>query len=296
LRFSTGGYLLSETGKSIWRNKLTSFLSCATTALSLFLLGVAFLVSLNIKFTYAVVQDQMEIQAYLAKETTLDQAQAVYEAIKKLPGVSHAEYVSKEEALEWLKQRFQDNASVLAGLGDDNPLPASVRLKVDDVAETSSVVAEIKKMPQVEDVIYQEGTSRQLASLGIATQYVSLGGMLIVGLVAIMVIGNSIRLTIDARRHEIGIMKLVGATDEFIIGPFLLEGMILGMLGGLIGEGLVVGLYVWVVRGVQNVVPFLPVMELTMPVALDMLGIMLVTGMAVGTIGSVLALRKHLRV
>lgn len=296
MRFSTGGYLLSETGKSIWRNKLTSFLSCATTALSLFLLGVAFLVSLNIKFTYAVVQDQMEIQAYLAKETTLDQAQAVYEAIKKLPGVSHAEYVSKEEALEWLKQRFQDNASVLAGLGDDNPLPASVRLKVDDVAETSSVVAEIKKMPQVEDVIYQEGTSRQLASLGIATQYVSLGGMLIVGLVAIMVIGNSIRLTIDARRHEIGIMKLVGATDEFIIGPFLLEGMILGMLGGLIGEGLVVGLYVWVVRGVQNVVPFLPVMELTMPVALDMLGIMLVTGMAVGTIGSVLALRKHLRV
>ncbi len=275
---------------------MSSFLSCATTALSLFLLGVAFLVSLNIKFTYTVVQDQMEIQAYLVKEATLDESQAVFEAIKNLPGVSHAEYVSREEALEWLKQRFQDNASVLAGLGNDNPLPASVRLKVADVADTSAVVEEIKKMPQVEDVIYQEGTSRQLASLGIATQYVSLGGMLVVGLVAIMVIGNSIRLTIDARRHEVGIMKLVGATDEFIMGPFLLEGMILGMLGGLIGEGLVVSLYVWIVRGVQNVVPFLPIMELSMPVALDMLGIMLVTGMAVGIIGSVLALRKHLRV
>lgn len=275
---------------------MSSFLSCATTALSLFLLGVAFLISLNIKFTYTVVQDQMEIQAYLVKDATIDQSQAVFDAIKKLPGVSNAEYVSREEALEWLKQRFQDNASVLAGLGDDNPLPASVRVKVADVADTPTVVAEIKKIPQIEDVIYQEGTSRQLASLGIASQYVSLGGMLVVGLVAIMVIGNSIRLTIDARRHEIGIMKLVGATDEFIIGPFLLEGMILGMLGGLVGEGLVVGLYVWVVRGVQTVVPFLPVMNLTMPVALDMLGVMLVTGMAVGTIGSVLALRKHLRV
>jgi cell division transport system permease protein len=85
LRFSTGGYFLGETGKSIWRNKMSSFLSCATTALSLFLLGVAFLVSLNIKFTYTVVQDQMEIQAYLVKEATLDESQAVFEAIKNLP-------------------------------------------------------------------------------------------------------------------------------------------------------------------------------------------------------------------
>jgi len=296
LRFSTSGYLLGETGKSIWRNKLTSFLSCATTSLSLFLLGIAFIMNLNLKFLFNVVQNEMEIQAYIKQEVTEEQGRQVLETVRQLPGVSEADYVSREEALELLKTMFQDRASVLEGLGDDNPLPASIRIKTTEVSEVPQVVAEIEKMDSFDDIIYDEGTSRDLASLGVAIQYVSLGGMLIVGLVAIMVIGNSIRLTIDVRRHEIGIMKLVGATDWFIICPFVLEGVILGMMGGFLGEGLVVGLYAWIARAVESVLPFLPILQLSKGMAVDMLGIMLATGVAVGTIGSVLALRKHLKV
>lgn len=296
MRFSSCGYLLGETGKSIWRNKMTSFLSCATTALSLFLLGVAFLINLNLTFMFTVVQDQMEIQAYLVKEATESQGLDTADAIRQLPGVSEARYVSKSDALKELTEMFQDKSSVLKGLGDENPLPASVRVKTTTPAGVPEVVAELKRFAIVEDVLYQEEASRRLASLGRASQYVSLGGMLVVGLVAVMVIGNSIRLTIDGRRHEIAIMKLVGATDEFITGPFLLQGMVLGILGGLFGAGMVVGLYSWVIGRVDVVLPFIPVARLTMRTAGDMLGIMLVTGVAVGTVGSVMSLRRHLTV
>ena len=296
MRYSMGGYLLSETGKSILRNKMSSFLSCATTALSLFLLGVAFLININLRFMFTVVQGQMEIQAYLKMDVTDDQAAATVEAVRKLPGVTEVKYVSKAEALEELKAMFQDKASVLEGLGGENPLPASLRAKTATPEDVPAVVAEIKKMSLVDDVIYQEEASRRLISLGRASQFVSLGGMLVVGLVAVMVIGNSIRLTIDARRHEIAIMKLVGATDEFIAGPFLMEGVVLGMLGGLLGASLVVGLYTWVVGGLESALPFIPVAKLSTDTAGQMLGIMLVTGVAVGVVGSVASLRRHLNV
>jgi cell division transport system permease protein len=296
LRYSTSGYLLGETGKSIWRNKMSSFLSCATTALSLFLLGVAFLINLNLNFMFTVVQNQMEIQAYFKRDVSDAQAAATVQAVRKLPGVSEVRYVSKADALQELKLMFQGKTAVLEGLGIDNPLPASVRAKTATPGDVPKVVAEMQKLQTVDDVIYQEEASRRLASLGRASQLVSLGGMLIVGLVAVMVIGNSIRLTIDARRHEIGIMKLVGATDEFIIGPFLLEGMMLGVMGGLLGEGMVVGLYSWVVSGLESVLPFIPMAQLTTRTAGDMLGIMLVTGLAVGIIGSIMSLRRHLNV
>jgi cell division transport system permease protein len=295
LRFSVGGYLFGETGKSIWRSKMSSLLSCATTALALFLLGVAFLINLNLNFMFTVVQNQLEIQAYLRTDVSDREASATAEAIKKLPGVAEVKFVSRALALEELRQMFQDKAAILDGL-DQNPLPPSVRIKTAGVADVPGVVSAVRKLGTVEDVIYQEEASRRLASLGRASQFVSLGGMLVVGLVAVMVIGNSTRLTIDARRHEIGIMKLVGATDEFIIGPFLLEGIVLGMLGGLLGTGLVVGLYVWVVATVETALPFIPVLRLTARTAADMLGIMLATGVAVGTLGSVISLRRYLNV
>lgn len=275
---------------------MSSVLSTATTALSLFLLGVAFLIGLNVRFLLTVAQNEMEIQAYFSRETTEAQMQEVTQTVRQMPGVSKAVFMSREDALAWLQQMFSENASVLEGLGSDNPLPASLRVTAAEAAQVAEIAAKMKEIPAFDDVVYDEGTARSLASLMLASQYVSLGGMLVVGLVAVMVIGNSIRLTIDARRHEIGIMKLVGATDEFIIGPFILEGMILGVLGGLIGEVMVASLYVWAVRGLGSALPFIPVVDLTMRTALDMLGVMLVTGVAVGVLGSVMSLRRHLRV
>ncbi len=296
MRFWTGGYLLSETGKSIWRNKLSSFLSSATTALALFLLGVAFLVNMNLTFMLDAVQKQMEIQAYLRQDASDELAALAFDEIRDLPDVCEVRFVTKEEALEEFRDMFRDSPQVLEGLGDDNPLPASIRVRTNGAELIQGVAQEIRSLEAVEEVIFQEEAAGRVASIGRITQAVSLGGMLVVGLVAVMVIGNSIRLSIDARRHEIAIMKVVGATDGFIAGPFLLAGVVLGIAGALCGGAIAVGLYFWVFSAVESLLPFIPVLVLELNTALRMLGIMLATGVLVGVLGSTLSLRRYLRV
>jgi len=288
--------LLSETGKSIWRNKFSSLLSAVTTGFALFLLGISFLIGVNLEFIFQTVEAQMEIQAYLKKDVQKGEVSKTIEQVKKIQGVTEVKYISREDALEELKAMFGDKASVLDGLGGENPLPASIRVKTDGAEEIENVAFELNKMDVVDEVIFQKEISRRLSSIGRAIQYVSYGGVIIVGLVAVMVIGNSIRLTINSRRHEISIMKLVGATDGFIVGPFLLEGVVLGVMGSILGALFAVLLYLWIFKSMLTLMPFLPLFRLDVKVAGDMLGIMLITGIAVGITGSVFSLRRYLNV
>jgi cell division transport system permease protein len=290
------GYMFSETFKSLWRNKISSFLSSLTTGFALFLLGISFLISVNLGYMYTMAEQQMEIQAYLAKDATDMQISQAVTDIQGLTGVSTVRYVSKQDALKELKEMFQDKASVLDSLEDENPLPASIRVKTESAEGIPGVVNELKQMAIIDDVIYQEEVSRRLVSIGRAVQYLSLGGMIAVGSVSVMVIGNSIRLTIDSRRHEIGVMKLVGATDGFIVGPFVLEGIVLGISGSILGAGFCVGVYKWIFSKLGDVIPFMPMFELDLESASGMFAIMAVTGIMVGIAGSAFSVRKHLRV
>ncbi|MGI6662805.1 MAG: permease-like cell division protein FtsX [Bacillota bacterium] len=294
MRYTLVGYLVSETHKSIWRNRMSSFLSCGTTALALFLLGVAIVISLNLQYIFTDVQSQLEIQAYLKMETTDQEAVSALKACEAMNGVAEVRFVSKEEAFSELREMFQDKAAVLEGI--ENPLPASIRLTTFRAEDVPGVVEQLKVLPCVEDVIYQEEASRNLAVLGRVSQALSLGGTVIVGLVAITVIGNTTRMTIEARRHEIAIMKLVGATDGFVVGPFVLAGIVLGMFGGLLGAGLSIGLYNYLTTSLGSILPFIPILSLTRDTALNITGILVLTGVAVGTLGSALSLRRHLKV
>ncbi len=288
--------MFSEAFRSLWRNKLSSFLSSLTTGFALFLLGISFLVSINLGYIYTVAEQQMEIQAYIIKDATAEQISTAVDQVQKIQGVSTVKYVSKEDALEELKLMFKDKASVLDSLKEENPLPASIRVRTSSVEQIDAVVAEIRTLDVVDDVIYQEEVSRRMMSIGRAVQYVSLGGMVAVGAVSIMVIGNSIRLTIDSRRHEIAVMKLVGATDGFVVGPFILEGVVIGIFGSILGTVFAVGIYNWLFEKLYEFIPFVPMYVLDAQSKLQMFGIMAVTGIVVGVAGSVLSVRRHLKV
>jgi cell division transport system permease protein len=290
------GYIFSQTFRSIWRNKLSSFLSSLTTGFALFLLGISFLVSINLGFMYEMAETQMEIQAYMDKEATQTQLASAVSQIREIPGVAEVKFVSKEDALEELKEMFKDKASVLDSLEEDNPLPPSVRIKTAGAEHIPAVVEALQAFDIVDDVMYQEEVSRRLVQIGKAVQYLSLGGMLVVGLVSVMVIANSIRLTIDARRQEIGIMKLVGATDGFVMTPFLFEGVLLGFLGSAIGTGFAVWVYNWVAMKIAEFIPFMPIVGLDPDALWQMFGIMALTGVMVGLAGSAFSVRRHLRV
>lgn len=294
MRYTLGRYLVGETNKSIWRNKMSSLLSCATTGVALFLLGIAIIISLNMRFLFTVVQNQMEIQAYFQRELPEADIASSVDAIRKIVGVTSAQYVSKSDAIAELKSMFQDKSAILEGI--ENPLPASVRVKTGRPDDVPQVVAKLKEIKGVNDVIYQEQASRNLAVLGRTSQILSLGGTVVVGLVAVTVISNSTRMTIEARRHEIAIMKLVGATDGFVIGPFVLAGMVLGVLGGLLGSALSVGVYASLTGRLSGVLPFIPVLQLGVNESVSIAGILVVTGAFVGTLGSALSLRRHLDV
>lgn len=294
MRYTLGRYLVGETNKSIWRNKMSSLLSCATTGVALFLLGIAIIISLNMRFLFTVVQNQMEIQAYFQRELPEADIASSVDAIRKIVGVTSAQYVSKSDAIAELKSMFQDKSAILEGI--ENPLPASVRVKTGRPDDVPQVVAKLKEIKGVNDVIYQEQASRNLAVLGRTSQILSLGGTVVVGLVAVTVISNSTRMTIEARRHEIAIMKLVGATDGFVIGPFVLAGMVLGVLGGLLGSVLSVGVYASLTGRLSGVLPFIPVLQLGVNESVSIAGILVVTGAFVGTLGSALSLRRHLDV
>ncbi|HHX11057.1 MAG TPA: ABC transporter permease [Firmicutes bacterium] len=290
------GYMFSQTFRSIWRNKGSSFLSALTTGFALFLLGISFLVSVNLGFMYQMAETQMEIQAYMDKEATWTQLAGAVSQIREIPGVSEVKYVSKEDALEELREMFKDKASVLDSLEEDNPLPPNVRIKTVGAEHIPDVVEALQSLDIVDDVMYQEEVSRRLVQIGKAVQYLSLGGMLVVGLVSVMVIANSIRLAIDARRQEIGIMKLVGATDGFVLMPFLLEGVLLGLLGSVIGTGFAMGGYNWVSVKIAEFIPFMPIVGLDQESIWNMFGIMALTGVMVGLTGSAFSVRRHLRV
>ncbi|HHT85177.1 MAG: permease-like cell division protein FtsX [Bacillota bacterium] len=290
------GYMFSQAFRSIWRNKLSSFLSALTTGFALFLLGTSFLVSINLGFMYQMAETQMEIQAYMNKEATYSELASAATQIREMPGVSEVKFVSKEDALEELREMFKDKASVLDSLEEDNPLPPSVRIKTVGAEEIPGVVEALKSIDVVDDVMYQEEVSKRLVQVGKAVQYLSLGGMLVVGLVSVMVIANSIRLAIDARRQEIGIMKLVGATDGFVLMPFLFEGIFLGFLGSALGTGFALGAYNWVAGKIAEFIPFMPIVGLDSRSIWDMFGIMALTGVMVGLTGSAFSVRRHLRV
>lgn len=294
MRYTLVGYVFSETHKSIWRNRMSSFLSCGTTALALFLLGVAIIISLNLDYIFTDVERQLEIQAYLKMETPDEEAAALVKMCEGMDGVAGVRFVSKDEAFEELRQMFQDKAAVLEGI--ENPLPASIRITTLRAEDVPKVVEQVKELPWIDDVIYQEEASRNLAVLGRVTQALSLGGTVVVGLVAVTVIGNTTRMTIEARRHEIAIMKLVGATDGFVVGPFVLTGIVLGILGGLLGAGLCLGLYNYLTESLEKVLPFIPILSLSREAILNITGILVLTGVAVGTLGAALSLRRHLDV
>ena len=287
-------HAFAEAWKGLRRNGLSSFLSLLTTFIALSLLGATFLVEANLRYMFKTVEQGMDVQAFLKKGISPTEIDEILAAVKEIPGVSDVTYVSPEDGLKELREMFQDMASVLDGLETNNPLPPKIEVKTTGVEEIVSVASSLRGIPGVEDVIYQKEAQKKLEAIGRVLQIAGLAGVISMGVVSVLVIGNSIRLTIIARRHEVAIMKLVGATDGFITAPFFFEGLLLGFFGAVAASGMLIGVYYWLSGWLAATLPYLPVLPLDGPLTTDILTILVITGLAVGGFGSALSLRKYL--
>lgn len=279
--------------------------SIATMTACIFLFGLFF--SLLINFRYIVKNAEEGVAVTVLFDDGVDQAtiNSIGEQIKAYKGVTKVEYVSAEEAWdEWSKQYFGDTeleSGMAEGFKNDNPLAnsSSYSVYVDKIEHQDALVKYIEGLDGVREVNQLKGATQTLSSFNTLLTYISVAIILILLCVAVFLISNTVAIGISIRKEEIGIMKLIGATNFFVRAPFLIEGMIIGLIGAIIPLVLLFVMYKKVIEYVltkfsmlSSVVQFMSVtqvFEVLTPVAL-------ILGMGIGLFGSVITIRKHLRV
>lgn len=230
MRSGSFSYLFKQGSSSLLKNRLMTFASIGALTACLFLVGICMLLSLNIDSLIRYAEQQNEVVVFLDDGVTKNQIDEIGREIDKLGNVSSREFVSKDAALEEQKALLGDTGNILEGLEDDNPLPDSYRIKLTDHTRLSENVETLSKIPGVLEVNAPSDLAATLSSLRQTIMYLGIILVIVLITVTMVVIGNTIKLTVFARRTEISIMKHVGATDAFVRFPFLVEGFLLGLI------------------------------------------------------------------
>lgn len=295
MSFSTKEYFVKETYKSIRRNGFMSFASISTVAVSLLVLGMFLLISLNMNNLARHLESQVQISVYMQDNATAQELKNTEAQLKKMPGVVKVSPVTKAQALERFKSRLGDQQQLLASLGKDNPFPNSFDVQVESPDKIKAITGPISKLPKVETAKFGQEIVEHLFQL---TRIMRFGGSILVVFLAmatLFIISNTIRLTVFARRKEVIIMRYVGATDWFIRWPFMLEGMALGFLGAVVASLLIDGTYGALLGKIHATLAFLPMLSAT-PLLYYVTAFLLVAGTGIGALGSYISLRKFLKV
>lgn len=289
-------YNLKQGFVQIFRNRGMSLASIFSITAMLLILGLFFVITVNINmFTEAVKQDYDQIEVFLLDDTSQEETMKIMAQLEDRDGVSAVEYRTEEEALEIMKERWGESGYLLDSLGE-NPLPSSILITVDSLEQAGAVAEFAGSFEGVEDVQYYQETVEKLTEV---TDFLQLAALVIMGflvVVSVVVVSNTVKLTVFARAKEIEIMKYIGATNWFIRGPFLAEGILIGLLASGVSTALIAAVYGKIVSTIGAQVlaivscPLIPVSYLTG----NMVIIFLALGMSIGAWGSIVSMRRFL--
>ncbi len=294
MKLSSFRYFGSQCFKSMWANGWMTAASIVTIAIALFLCAFFWMVLLNINVNVTDVENDVRVLVYLDFDVNILERTEIGKQIEAIDGVSNLEFIPKEQGIQTLEDRYGDS-DLVASLGGVNPLPDMFSITVDSADQASAVAAKVKELDRIYEVQYGEGTVEKLLTV---TEFLRKFGYLCMGLLALsaaVLVSMATRLTIQTRKKEIHIMKWVGATDAFIRWPFVLEGMILGLLGAALALGLILLLYHYAQGYVGSNLGFLsmvPLAQVWQPTAIFTLA----AGFIMGLLGSVLPLARMLDV
>ncbi|GGG06701.1 permease-like cell division protein FtsX [Paenibacillus abyssi] len=305
MKFSTILRHLREGVKNVVRNGWMSFASISSIGISLFILGVFMLLAMNVNNLASQIESQVQIRVFLQLNTEQAKIEQLNNTIGNMPEVSKVKFVSKEEGLEMLRTNLgEDGNELLEGYDNtNNPLPDSFTVEVVDpqtiafVAKKISAINEAEGEQPISSVKYGQGTVETLFKVTTAVRNIGLVIVAGLAITAMFLISNTIKITILARRREIGIMKLVGATNNFIRWPFFIEGALIGLLGSLVTVALLLFGYSQLVQVSQvelglMMIKLVTVEESGLLVAALLIGM----GTAIGIWGSTISVRKYLKV
>lgn len=295
MKLRTGEYFTQEVFRSLKRNNWMSFASVGTVAVSLFVLGVFLILVLNMNRLAATLESQVQISVYLQDDLKPADREDLQQDIAHMQGIDSIRYVSRDEAKARLADRLGDQKYLLDALGDKNPLPDSFELTVvhPDMVETAAKA--IEHMNGVESAKYGQDVVEHLFDITRLMRIFGVALMVLLAGATIFIISNTIRLTVFARRKEIAIMKYVGATDWFIRWPFLMEGVVLGFIGGILAAIALRSFYAAMAAKIYNTLAFFPLMP-QYPFMNYVTVTIILSGMVVGAIGSTISLKRFLKV
>ncbi|WP_425058455.1 Cell division protein FtsX [Sporomusa carbonis] len=295
MKIRTFEYFIREAIISLRRNSLMSIASVSTVALSLLILGMFLIMVLNLNHIASTLENQVQITVYLEDGLSDRDMREIGARITKLPGVTQVMFIDKEQAMVKFKERLGEQQGLLTALGDTNPLPNSFEVKVDKPEYVKPVAQAAGQLKGVENAKYGQEIIEQMFNL---TKMIRIFGLVLIvflALAALFIIANTIRITVFARRKEIGIMKYVGATDWFIRWPFMIEGVILGFSGALCAVLILSQMYSTLTEKVYESLAFLPLIP-KYPFLNRISIVLLVVGTAIGALGSTISLRRFMKV
>lgn len=265
---------------------------------TLLVIGIFLMLALNFDYIATNIESQVEMKIFLKDGLSENIIEGMKNNIKAVSGVKGVVFESKTTALENLKQKFNNNSDLLEGLEERNPLRDSFIVKMTSPSYAKVISENISKMENVENVVYGKEVLNKLLRL---TYALRVGCLILIGILFVIstfIIANTIKLTVFARRREISIMKYVGATDWFVRWPFIIEGIIIGIIGSIITVSALSMLYLYCMKVING--SMLGIMSFTiMPftqIIMDMAFLITGIGVFIGFIGSMISVRKFLRV
>ena len=261
--------------------------------------GICFILVGNFNHFIEQVEAEQGIQVYIQNDATEEEITALGEQIQSLDGVNTIEFVSKEQALQQMKDRLGEKSYLLDGYEENNIFPASYIITLTDLTLNANVQAEIQALDNIKNITSSDQTVATLVKIA---NGIKIGSYIIIAAlicISIFIISNTIKLTVYARRKEISIMKYVGATNSFIRWPFVVEGVIIGIISGAVSLAIITGIYLLISQSI-GFVEFLANLGLTLLDFSEMFNLILVVylvlGVGIGVLGSSLSMRKYLKV
>ena len=290
MKYNILGYLIGEGFSNVFKNKKSTGASLMIMCATMIIFGIFLILGQNINHFVAEVEAIQGMQVFIENEASDQEVKEIGEKIRAIDGVNQADFKSKEDALNQMKEKFGDKQDLLAGYDKNNIFPASYVVTLTDLSKNGEVKAEIEKLDNIKKITDSDETVSTLIHLANGVKIVTGVILALLIIISIFIIANTIKLTVHARRKEISIMKYVGATNGFIRWPFIVEGMIIGIIASIISIAVVATGYSFVAEKLVNS-DFMQKINMSLVTFSDMFNSIIIVYMLLGI--GIGALRKY---
>ena len=289
-------YLFKEGFRNTWSNRMMSIASICVLMSCLVLIGCASMIFLNIESLLGRIEEENVVMVYIQDDTSDADITAMDTRLKGLDNVKEVEFVPKEDAwADQLSTMEEAQAQFFTEISSDIPLPDAFKVTVDDLTYFDQTVSQIEQLDHIDTIRENKDLAEKLVTIRHGVEVISIVIVAVLLAISVFIISNTIKLTVYSRRLEISIMKSVGATNSFVRLPFVVEGMILGIISGVISLGLVWAFYEFAIHQFSDLLSSLQLDALNFAdYALPMLGIFIAIGIVTGVGGALISMGRYL--